>query len=108
MRNQGMTTFDKMTMIALLLGAFMFLVVIFCLIVCSTLCLVRRLRSKEDDQECGLMDSAMNTTDFAEDGTTYNLVPRRGRHKRNDDNEEVFDMQVFRYRLGSEESPTTV
>ena len=107
MRNQKMITFDKMTMIALLLGAFMFLVVIFCLIVCCTFCLVR-LRSKEDDQECGLMDSAMNTTDFAEDGATYNLVPRRGRHKRNDDNEEVFDMQVFRYSLGSEESPTTV
>lgn len=66
-----MITFDKMTMIALLLGAFMFLVVIFCLIVCCTICLVR-LRCKEDDQECGLMDSAMNTTDFAEDGAAYN------------------------------------
>ena len=96
-----------MTINALLLGAFMFLVVIFCLIGCCTLCLVR-LRSKEDDQECNFMESTMNTTEFAEDGATYNLIPRRDRHKRNDNNEDVFDMQVFRYSLGSEESPTTV
>ena len=60
------------------------------------------LRKKEEDQE-RLMDSDMNPNHFDDEATNY-LVPRRSAHKRDNDN-EVFEMEVFHYSEGNDESP---
>lgn len=82
--------------LALLLGAFIFFVIAFFLIVGCVLCLTR-FRREQEDQEI-LMDSAMSPVDFNddEDTTEAELAPRRGRrYKCNSTNNQVFEMEVF-------------
>jgi len=99
-----MVAFNKMTAIPLLVGVFIFFVIIFCLIVCCIVCLMW-LRRKEEDQEY-LMNSGMNPKDLDDEEATSELVSRRRGHKRNNANDEVFEMEVFHYSEGNEESQT--
>ena len=92
-----MTAIDKTTALAMLLGAFIFFVIVFFLIVGCVLCLTR-FRKKQEDQEI-LMDSAMSPVEFndaEEDTTDEELAPRRGRrYMCNSANNQVFEMEVF-------------
>ena len=92
-----MTAIDKTTALAMLLGAFIFFVIVFFLIVGCVLCLTR-FRKKQEDQE-SLMDSAMSPVEFndaEEDTTDEEFAPCRGRrYKCNSANNQVFEMEVF-------------
>ena len=81
-----MTTLTKTTALSVLLGIFIFFVVIFFVIVGCTFCLLWLRRKDEDRQE--LLNSALIVKDIDGDEA-------RGRgHKRNH-NDEVFEMEVL-------------
>lgn len=88
-----MGTFIKTTALAVLLGIFIFFVLIFFMIVGCTLCLLW-LRKKEEDQQV-LVNSGLTPTDLDDEQV------HRHRHRRNH-NDEVFEMEVLSCNQGKD------
>lgn len=88
-----MATFVKTTALAVLLGIFIFFVLIFFMIVGCTLCLLW-LRKNEEDQQV-LVNPGLTSRDLDDE-----QVHRR-RHKRNH-NDDVFEMEVLSCNEGKD------
>ena len=89
-----MTTLTKTAALSVLLGIFIFFVVIFFVIVGCTFCLLWLRRKDEDQQE--LLNSGFIAKDIDSD-----QVP--GRRRKRNHNDEVFEMEVLHCDDGKNE-----